>query len=77
MINYADCLPLIENHLDLDNHEYQSHDNQIEIYSLNNNIIIINIHNNELIITCDRGQYKFLEIGEIFFKKLDTLLANF
>lgn len=77
MNNYDDSITLIENYLDSYNHEYQSHDNQIEIYSLNKNIIIISIKNNELIITSDKVQYKFLEISESFFKKLDSLLTNF
>ena len=77
MNNYDDSITLIENYLDLHNHEYQSHDNQIEIYSLNKNIIFISIKNNEFIITSDKVQYKFLEISESFFKKLDSLLTNF
>tara|TARA_B100001113_G_scaffold185251_1_gene151825 strand:+ start:227 stop:460 length:234 start_codon:yes stop_codon:yes gene_type:complete len=77
MNNYDNHLTLIENYLDLNSHEYQSFDNQIEIYPINKNIIIINIEENEIIITSDKGQYKFLEISKSFFNKLDALLANF
>ena len=77
MNDYYDYLTLIENYLDLNSHEYQSHDNQIEIYSVDKNIIVINIKKNELIITSDKGQYRFLEVSKSFYNKLDTLLANF
>ncbi len=77
MNNYDDCLTLIEDYLDSFNHEYQSHDNQIEIYSFDKNIIVINIKKNELTITSDKGQYRFLEVSKSFYNKLDTLLANF
>ena len=77
MNNYDNHLTLIENYLDLNSHEYQSFDNQIEIYPINKNIIIINIEENEIIITSDKGQYKFLEISKSFFNKLDVLLASF
>ena len=76
MNNYDDYFTLIENYLDSLNHEYQSHDNQIEIYSTNKNIIIINIKNEKLIITSDQGQDNFSKIDD-FFRKLDSLLINF
>tara|TARA_B100001057_G_scaffold24339_1_gene22475 strand:- start:245 stop:475 length:231 start_codon:yes stop_codon:yes gene_type:complete len=76
MNNYDDYFTLIENYLDSQNHEYQSHDNQIEIYSINKNIIIININNKKLAITSDQGQDSFSKIDD-FFKKLDSLLINF
>tara|TARA_B100000886_G_C20162114_1_gene382489 strand:+ start:119 stop:349 length:231 start_codon:yes stop_codon:yes gene_type:complete len=76
MNNYDDYFTLIENYLDSQNHEYQSHDNQIEIYSINKNIIIININNKKLVITSDQGQDSFSKIDD-FFKKLDSLLINF
>ena len=40
-------------------------------------MIIINIKNNKLVITSDKEQYTFLKTNDNFFKKLDTLLANF
>tara|TARA_B100001057_G_scaffold448956_1_gene489744 strand:+ start:125 stop:355 length:231 start_codon:yes stop_codon:yes gene_type:complete len=76
MNNYDDYSTLIENYLDSLNHEYQSHDSQIEIYSTNKNIIIINIKNKNLVITSDQGQDSFSKIDD-FFKKLDSLLINF
>tara|TARA_B100000965_G_scaffold403733_1_gene432632 strand:- start:1012 stop:1242 length:231 start_codon:yes stop_codon:yes gene_type:complete len=76
MNNYDDYFTLIENYLDSLNHEYQSHDNQIEIYSTNKNIIIINIKYEKLLITSDQGQDSFSKIDD-FFRKLDSLLINF
>ena len=76
-MNNYDYLTQIENYLDLKSHEYQSHDNQIEIYSVDTNIIVINIEKNEIIITSDKGQYRFLKISKSFYDKLDILLANF
>ena len=72
-----DHLSLIENYLDSSNHEYQSHNNQIEIYSLSKNTIIINIKKSKLVITSDMGQYKFSEPDAKFFKKLNYLLVKF
>ncbi len=77
MNNYEDNLILVENYLDSHNHEYQSHNNQIEIYSTHKNIIIINIKNKELVITSDQGQDSFPKIDDFFFKKLASLLTNF
>tara|TARA_Y100000768_G_C23973577_1_gene681833 strand:+ start:605 stop:838 length:234 start_codon:yes stop_codon:yes gene_type:complete len=77
MNNYDDSLTLIENYLDSFNHEYQAHDNRIEIYSINKNVIIINIKKNQIMVSSDKGQYKFLETNREFFKKLDILLTNF
>jgi len=77
MNNYSDYLSIIENHLDSLNHEYQSHDNQIEIYSIDEDTIIINIKNNQLIISTNKKQYKFVDTDKSFFKKLNSLLSNF
>lgn len=77
MNNYDDYLTLIEDYLDSFNYEYQSHDNQIEIYSINKNIVIINIRYNELVITSERGQDKFFKVDNSFFEKLGSLLTNF
>ena len=73
----SDYMALIENHLDSSNHEYQSYNNQIEIYSMSNNTVFINIKNNQLIITSDEEEYKFTNINDKFFIKLDKILANF
>ncbi len=77
MNNYDDYLTLIEDYLDSFNYEYQSHANQIEIYSINKNIVIINIRDNELVITSERGQDKFFKVDNSFFEKLGSLLTNF
>ena len=77
MNNHNDCLAIIENYLDSYHHEYQSHDNQIEIYSINQDVININIKNNQLIISSNTGRYEFTDANNSFFKKLDSLLINF
>ena len=77
MNNYDDALALIEIHLDSLNYEYQSHYNQIEIYSTEQNTIIIKIKNDELLIISDDRDHRFTEVNDCFFEKLDSLLTNF
>ena len=75
MNNVHDSISLIEQYLDINNVEYQVHDNNIEIYPLEKSIIRIKLNNGEIEIISQAKEYSFDKINNIFFSKLQSLIS--
>ena len=65
---------LIEDYLDINHVEYQSIENNIEIYSLENYLILIDINKDRIIMKTQEQEYSFCDVNKDFFKKLEKLI---
>ena len=74
MINKHDIISIIENRLDSVSAEYQTVDNNIEIYKLDGDLIILEINQNIFSILHKKNKYDFKESDQ-FFSKLDELIS--
>jgi hypothetical protein len=75
MNNFHDSIALIEQYLDINNAEYQVHDNNIEIYPLDKSVILIKFNNSEIEIISQAKEYSFDKINNNFFSQLQILIS--
>ena len=76
MNNVYDSISLIENHLDINNTEYQVHGNIIEIYPLDKNVIRIKFNATKIEIISQSKEYSFDKIDNEFFCQLQSLILK-
>ena len=65
---------LIEDYLDINHVEYQSIQNNIEIYPLENYLILIDINKDRILIKTQEQEYFFYDVNNDFFEKLEKLI---
>ena len=75
MNNFHDSIALIEQYLDINNAEYQVHDNNIEIYPLDKSVILIRFNKSEIEIISQAKEYSFDKINNNFFSQLQSLIS--
>ena len=75
MNNVHDSISLIEQYLDINNAEYQVHNNSIEIYPLDKSVILIKLNNSEIEIISQAKEYSFDKINNNFFSQLQSLIS--
>jgi excinuclease UvrABC helicase subunit UvrB len=75
MNNVYDSISLIEEHLDINNAEYQVHGNVIEIYPLEKNLITIKFNESKIEIISQSKVYNFEKIDSNFFSQLQSLIS--
>tara|TARA_Y100000992_G_scaffold302181_1_gene275360 strand:+ start:1524 stop:1757 length:234 start_codon:yes stop_codon:yes gene_type:complete len=76
MNNVYDSISLIEDHLDINNTEYQVHGNIIEIYPLDKNVIRIKLNVTKIEIISQSKEYSFDKIDNEFFYQLQSLILK-
>lgn len=75
MNNVHDSISLIEQYLDINNAEYQVHNNNIEIYPLDKSVILIRFNKSEIEIISQAKEYSFDKINNNFFSQLQSLIS--
>ena len=75
MNNVHDSISLIEQYLDINNAEYQVHNNNIEIYPLDKSVILIKLNKSEIEIISQAKEYSFDKINNNFFSQLQSLIS--
>jgi RecB family endonuclease NucS len=75
MNNVHDSISLIEQYLDINNAEYQVHNNNIEIYPLDKSVILIKLNKSEIEIISQAKEYSFDKINNNFFSELQSLIS--
>ena len=75
MNNIHDSISIIEEYLDINNTEYQVHDNNIEIYPLDKNTIRIKFNDIRIEIISQSQDYSFDKIDNNFFTQLRSLIS--
>ena len=75
MNNIHDSISIIEEYLDINNTEYQVHDNNIEIYPLDKNTIRIKFNDIRIEIISQSEDYSFDKIDNNFFTQLQSLIS--
>ena len=75
MNNIHDSISLIEQYLDINNAEYQVHDNNIEIYPLDKSVILIKFNNSAIEIISQAKEYSFEKVNNNFFSQLQNLIS--
>ena len=65
---------LIEDYLDINHVEYQSIENNIEIYPLENDLILIDINKVRILIKTQEQEYFFYDVNNDFFEQLEKLI---
>ena len=75
MNNVHDSISLIEQYLDINNAEYQVHDNNIEIYPLDKSVILIKFNNSAIEIISQAKEYSFEKVNNNFFSQLQNLIS--
>ena len=75
MNNVHDSISLIEKYLDINNTEYQSYGNLIEVYPLENDLIRIKLNENKIEIISQVKEYNYDKLDDNFFTDLQGLIA--
>lgn len=75
MNNVYDSISLIEEHLNINNAEYQVHGNNIEIYPLEKSVIRIKFDDSKIEIISKSKEYSFDKIDNNFFSQLQSLIS--
>ena len=74
MNNHHEIISIIEEYLDINNIEYQSFENNIEIYPLDKDLISINITEENIIISSKDKKY-FYESSDNYFEQIKKLVV--
>jgi hypothetical protein len=74
MNNHHEIISIVEQYLDINNIEYQSFENNIEIYPLDKDLISINITDENIIISCRDEKY-FYNSTDNYFEQIKKLVV--